>query len=123
MNKISIVAVLSSFVRCLPTELNYDYFATNEISDERMSVVLYEDRLTEDWKSYALALQTVSAEEDLSSIDFYSVDARTYPDLEDNRLQNSITRYKQPQSSYLIVLHQGRLQVLDFEIANDQDAI
>ena len=56
MNKISIIAVLSSFVRCLFTELNYDYLATNEISDERMSVILYEDRLTEDWKSYASAL-------------------------------------------------------------------
>ena len=56
MNKVLIVAVLSSFVQSLFTELDYDYLTTNEISDERMSVILYEDRLTEDWKSYALAL-------------------------------------------------------------------
>lgn len=68
----------------------------HELDDERMSIILYEDRLTDDWITYSKVFETVSENEALAGVDFYGIDARAYPDLEDTRLQKSITRFRSP---------------------------
>ena len=53
MNRLSILVALFQIGRTIVTQLTYDYLVTHEIDDERMSVILYEDRLTEDWITYS----------------------------------------------------------------------
>lgn len=74
-----------------------------------MSLVLYYDQSSPDWKAYKEVFDAVSNDLMLKEIQFYFVDARAYPELEDTRLLMAITRFREPRPSYLVCMHQGRI--------------